>query len=101
MSEQVIRHRGADFDAHGDPIAGASTPLRARAVERRFGEEQRKLGRNSDIREYRVYFWPAVDLTDLDELTVRGDRCHIQVAQWNSPRTKRRATEVIARIGVG
>ncbi|WP_280335477.1 hypothetical protein [Nocardia wallacei] len=101
MSEDVIRHRGGGIDDDGNPVEGTDTPLTARAVAPGATAEYVDRGRNGETVEYSVYFYPAADLTNDDELTVRGDRFAIQVEQWRSPYTTRTGTVALCSTGKG
>ncbi|WP_041559729.1 hypothetical protein [Nocardia farcinica] len=101
MSETVIRHRGGGFDDNGDPIPYTDVDLRARAVAPGATAEYQDRGRNGQTVEMTVYFYPAVDLTGSDELTVRGERYLVQVEQWKSPRTRRTGTVALCSRGEG
>ncbi|WP_280393221.1 hypothetical protein [Nocardia wallacei] len=101
MSEQVIRHRGGGMDDDGNPVDSTDTPLAARAVAPGATAEYADRGRNGETVEYSVYFYPAADLRNDDELTVRGDRYAIQVEQWRSPYTTRTGTVALCSAGKG
>lgn len=101
MSETVIRHRGGGMDGDGNPIPSTDIPLEATAVAPGATAEYLDRGRNGQRVEYSVYFYPAVDLVNDDELTVRGDRYLMQVEQWRSPRTRRTGTVALCSRGEG
>lgn len=101
MSETVIRHRGGGIDSDGNPIPWADHPLEVRAVRPGATAEYIDRGRDGDRVEYSIYTTPAVDITNEDELTVRGQRCRVQVEDWRSPRTSRTGTVVLCSRGKG
>ncbi len=106
MSESVVRYRlatGGGVDANQDPVPATWTAsnLTARGVAPIRTERTEDVGRNGEILGYTLYFVPAIDIVDDDELTVRGDRCRIRVRQWRSAQTSRTGTEVVATIGRG
>lgn len=101
MSESVTRHRGGGFDSDGDPIVGSDVDLPANAVAPGATREYVARGRDGSNVAYSVFFVPAVDLVDGDELTVRGKRFAVQVEQWRSPRTSRSGTVAICTGGEG
>lgn len=97
----MIRHRGGGYDNDGNPIPSANEPLKANAVAPGATEEYLDRGRNGQRVEFSVYFQPAADLVNSDELTVRGDRYLVQVEQWRSPRTSRTGTVALCTRGEG
>lgn len=101
MSETVIRHRGGGMDDDGNPVPWEDDPIIARAVAPGATVEYLDRGRNGSRVECSVYFVPAVDLVNADELTVRGERYLVQVEQWRSPRTSRTGTVALCSAGVG
>ncbi|MEU1526359.1 hypothetical protein ABZ413_29600 [Nocardia rhamnosiphila] len=101
MSETVIRHRGGGMDGDGNPIPSTDDPLSARAVAPGATAEYVDRGRDGERVECTVYFYPAVDLGNSDELTVRGVRYRMQVEQWRSPYTSRTATVALCSAGRG
>ncbi len=101
MSETVIRWRGGGFDDNSDPIPWVDTALRASAVAPGATAEYQDRGRNGQRVSLSVYFYPAVDLTGADELTVRGERYLVQVEQWKSPRGRRTGTVALCSRGEG
>ncbi len=101
MSETVIRHRGGGMDDDGNPIPWVDAPLVVRAVAPGATVEYVDRGRNGDRVEYSVYSTPAVDITNDDELTVRGRRFLVQVEDWRSPYTGRTGTVVLCTSGEG
>lgn len=100
MSETVIRirHTPGGLDSNNDPLPSTTvrTELKANAVAPGASAANAKLGREGETVEYSVYFLPAVDLEDDDQLEVRGRRCNIRVIDWRSPRTTRRGLVIIA-----
>ena len=101
MSETVTRHRGGGLDDNGNEIPWVDAPLTARAVAPGAAPEYVDRGRDGDRVECTVYFYPAVDLGNADELTVRGDRYRVQVEQWRSPYTTRTGTVALCSAGKG
>ena len=106
MSEQVqrIRTSPGGWDDNGDPVDSTetTTPLTARAVAPGASITVQSLGRNGENIDYSVFFTTQVDLTDDDELIVRGNRCKIRVLEWHSAfSTGRRGMQVLASIGRG
>ena len=88
MSETVwrLRHEAPGVDENNDPIPGAvsRTPLRARAIAP--GASRRNIGltRSGESIELTVYFSPAPDLRDTDELEVRGQVFKVRTSEWRS-----------------
>lgn len=104
MSESVTRIRKPGYDSDDNPIDGpeASFTLTARAVAPGSSTSVESRGRDGEKIDYTVFFVPAVDLTDDDDLIVRGDRCKIRVLDWRSGYgTGRRGMQVLASIGRG
>ncbi|WP_280265347.1 hypothetical protein [Nocardia wallacei] len=101
MSETVTRHRGGGLDGDGNPIPYTDVPLTARAVAPGATAEYVERGRDGERVEVSVYFYPAADLNNNDELTVRGDRYRLQVEQWRSPYTTRSGTVALCSFGRG
>lgn len=100
--ELVTRHRGPMRDEDGKVIPAADVPLRARAVEPGTGSRVTRRAGNGQRVQCTVYFWPAVDLTNDDELTVRGTRYKLDVGEWRSAHgTGRSGTEVLCTSGKG
>ncbi|OHU38203.1 hypothetical protein [Mycobacteroides chelonae] len=87
MSEQVIRHRGGGRDENGKLTPATDTTLTAIAVapgsgsQSGQGHRQERARSGEDIART-VYFDPGTDLTNSDELTVRGNRFPIIVNDW-------------------
>ncbi|WP_306358847.1 MULTISPECIES: hypothetical protein [unclassified Nocardia] len=86
MSHTVIRHRGGGYDDDGNPIPTTDTELVALAVAPGASPAYLDRGRNGHTVSQSVYFRPAVDLTNTDELTVDGRRYQIEVQQWTPRR---------------
>ena len=82
MTEQVIRHRGAGRDENGQLIPATDVPLEAFAVAPGGGSEFVERSRDGETIAATVYFTTFVDLTNADELTVRGERFSIIVNDW-------------------
>lgn len=101
MSETVVRHRGGGMDDDGNPVPSTDSDLTARAVAPGAAPEYLDRGRDGERVECTVYFHPAVDLANTDELTVRGSRYRVQVEQWRSPYTSRTGTVALCSAGRG
>lgn len=106
MSEAVyrIRKTPGGLDAYNDPVPGTTTrtKLLAKAVAPGVSRRNARLARNGETIEYTVYFLPAVDLTNDDQLEVRGLICDVRILDWQSAfGTGRRGLEVAAVIGRG
>lgn len=101
MSETVIRHRGGGMDDNNNPVPWVDHPLEVRAVAPGATAEYIGRGRNGDRVEYSIFTTPAVDITNDDELTVRGRRFLVQVEDWRSPYTSRTGTVVLCSSGEG
>ncbi|WP_454199587.1 hypothetical protein [Nocardia sp. Marseille-Q1738] len=101
MTETVTRHRGGGFDNDGNPIPWANASLTARAVAPGATEEYKDRGRDGQRVDMSVYFLPAVDLGNDDELTVRGERYFLQVESWISPFSTRTGTVALCSRGEG
>ncbi|MGM5069818.1 hypothetical protein EU244_033890 [Rhodococcus qingshengii] len=106
MSETVIRIRRTPggLDDNNDPIQSSVTrvPLKAKAVmpgPTKFNASQARQG---ETIEHTVYFIPAPDLTNDDELEIRGLVCKVRILDWRSAfGTGRRGLEVLAVTGRG
>lgn len=101
MSETTIRHRGGGRDEDGKWVAGSNDALEAFAVAPGGGAEYGARGRSGEAVSAVVFFVPPVDLTNDDELTVRGTRYRIVVNAWRSPRTGRGGLEVLCSSAHG
>ncbi|MET9286499.1 hypothetical protein [Nocardia beijingensis] len=101
MSENVIRHRGGGLDDDGNPVPWGDTTLTVRAVAPGATAEYVDRGRDGDRVEFSIYHVPELDITNRDEVTVRGRRCRVQVEQWRSPHTGRTGTVVLCSSGEG
>lgn len=101
MSETVTRHRGGGFDSDNNPLPWVDTSLTVLAVAPGATAEYVDRGRDGDRVEYSIYHVPELDITNRDEVTVRGRRCRVQVEQWRSPRTSRTGTVVLCSSGEG
>lgn len=82
MSEQVIRHRGGGRDENGRLVEAVSSPLTAIGVAPGGQAERIERGRDGETVTCTVYFRKGTDLTNDDELTVRGERYRIIVNDW-------------------
>lgn len=101
MTEVVVRHRGGGRDEDGVVLPVVDAPLTAKAVEPQAGSRVTRRAGNGLRVQCVVYFVGAVDLTDDDELTVRGQRYQIDVCVWRSPWTSRQGVEVLCTRGEG
>ena len=106
MSETVYRIRYATpgFDDNGDPTPGGQTrtPLQARAIAPGASRRNVTVGRNGESTEHTVYFRPAVDLTNDDEIEIRGELYKVRTALWCSAYgTGRSGLEVFAVLDRG
>lgn len=106
MSEVVyrIRRSPGGLDRKNNPIPSTveRTPLRAKAVAPGASRRNARLARNGETIEHTVYFLPAVDLTNDDQLEIRGLVCNVRIMDWQSAfGTGRRGQEVLAVIGRG
>jgi len=101
MSEVVIRHRGGGRDEDGAWTTGEDVPLEATAIAPGGGGEYGARGRTGEQVSAVAFFVPPVDLTNDDELTVRGTRYRIVVNTWRSPRTGRGGLEVLCQSAHG
>lgn len=99
MSEQVIRHRGGGRDENGQWTAGSDVPLIAMEVAPAGGSKTVERAREGETIAYTVYFRVGVDLTNSDELTVRGERFSIIVNDWRAG--GRGGCEVLCTRGQG
>lgn len=87
MSEKVTRHRGGGRDENGQLVDAVSSTLTAIGVApgtyTTAGQADRiERGRDGETVICTVYFRPGTDLTNDDELTVRGERYRIIVNDW-------------------
>ncbi|WP_028477920.1 hypothetical protein [Nocardia sp. CNY236] len=101
MTEQVTRHRGGGYDSDGNQIPWDDTALAVWAVAPGTTAEYLDRGRDGDRVDYSIYHVPELDITNNDEVTVRGRRCRVQVEQWRSPHTSRTGTVVLCSSGEG
>ena len=96
MSESVTRHRFADSD---DPVADVDEPLTPLGVAPGATAEYAQKARDGARIAYSLYFLPAVDVLNTDEMTVRGTRFPVQVEQWSFNGVT--GTVVLCEGGVG
>lgn len=106
MSEIVwrVRKSPGGVDENNDPIPSTETrePLQAKAVAPGASKSFEAEARNGESIEHTVYFLPAPDLTNDDQLEVRGLLCNIRVLDWRSAfGTGRRGLEVAAILERG
>lgn len=106
MSETVIRIRKSPggLDRKNNPIPSTvqRTPLQAKAVAPGASRRNASLARRGETIEHTVYFLPAPDLTNDDQLEIRGLVCNVRVLDWQSAfGTGRRGLEVLAVTGRG
>lgn len=99
--ESVTRHRGGGRDEDGKLIASTSMLMDAFAVAPGAGHHLVQLGRDGEDIDCTVYFTDFADLTNADELTVRGKRYQIIVNEWRSPWTSYGGLEVLCTRGQG
>lgn len=105
MSEQVTRHRGAGRDENGKlTVAASSVPLTAIGVAPGGGSQSQvprapARARTGEDITYTVYFPAGTDVVNDDELTVRGQRYHIIVNDWQL--SGRGGLEVLCTRGQG
>lgn len=78
----VTRHRGGGRDENGQIAASTTTSLMAYAVAPGGGKDRTERLRTGEDIACTVYFPPGTDLTNADELTVRGQRFRIVVNDW-------------------
>jgi hypothetical protein len=83
VSEQVIRHRGGGRDENGQLIPASDVPLEAFGVAPGGGSQNVARLREGETIAATVYFTDFPDLTNADELTVRGERYSIIVNDWH------------------
>ncbi|RDI13452.1 hypothetical protein DEU38_13427 [Rhodococcus sp. AG1013] len=101
MSETVVRIRKSPggIDSNNDPIPSSveRTAMRVKAVSPGVSKRNSGVARNGETIEYTLYFTPAPDLTNDDEIEVRGLVCKARVLDWRSAfGTGRRGLEVLA-----
>lgn len=101
MSEVVwrIRRTATGRDENDDVIPGqvTRTRLRAAAVAPGASAANARLARDGETIEHSVYFLGAVDLTDADQLEIRGELYNIRTLDWRSAfGTGRRALVAMA-----
>ncbi|MGF7125016.1 hypothetical protein [Rhodococcus sp. BE178] len=106
MSETVYRIRTSPggLDSNNDPIPSTETrePLQAKAIAPGASRRNSSMARNGDSIQYTAYFMPAPDLTDDDQLEIRGLVCDVRILDWRSAfGTGRRGLEVLAVIERG
>jgi len=83
MSEQVTRHRGPTRDDDGKLVAATDTSLTAFEVAPGGSTRSSERARDDGlVIAHTVYFLEAVDLTNDDRLTVRGESWRIVVNEW-------------------
>ena len=81
--EAVTRLRGGGFDDDDKPRAPSTQTLYARKVAPSGGSHFTERGRDGKTVAYTLYFTAGVDLTNDDQLTVRGGTFHIIVNLWS------------------
>lgn len=105
MAEKVIRIRTTPggWDDYDNPIPSteSSLPIRTLGIQPGLSEELAELGRNGERIEFTVYLRRDADITNDDELIVRGDRFAVRVVDWKSPRTRRGGLVALASLGRG
>lgn len=105
MSETVIRVRSSapGRDDNDDPLPDTEpqTPLVARAVAPGNTLQARERARNGEDIDYAVYFTEPVDITDDDELIVRGNRGKVRVQEWRSAFSSRVGIQVNVTVDRG
>jgi hypothetical protein len=104
VSEKVQRVRATQYDENNDPIPGTGDPveLTAKGVAPGASVAVEGLGRNGEKVDFTVFFLGEVDLTDDDELIIRGRQYGIRVLDWRSGyNTGRRGLQVLASLGRG
>lgn len=85
MAEPVIRHRGQQRDENGQLTPGVDTPLETIAIAPGGGSEVAERLRDGETLACIVYFATGTDVTNSDELTVRGERFSVIVNDWRLP----------------
>ena len=106
MRETILRTRRSPggFDRYGDPIQSSSDTIRIQvaAIAPGSSREYAEHGRDGETIEHTLYFRRAVDISDGDEIEVRGRTYKARIAEWVSPYgTGRRATVVEATRETG
>lgn len=99
MAEQVTRHRGGYRDDDGKFVAGSDATLYAWSVAPGGSARYTERAREGLSVSFTVYFTRPVDLTNDDELTVRGERYQIIVNEWRKGQVDGR--EVLCTRGQG
>jgi hypothetical protein len=100
-SEAVIRHRGAVRDENGKLAADTPVTLLAFAVAPGGGSERGELSRSGEEIDCTVYLPVGTDITNSDELTVRGKRFQIIVNKWQIGSSVTGGMEVLCVRGQG
>lgn len=101
MSEVVwrIRRTPTGRDENDDVIPGTvtRTRLRAAAIAPGASSANARLARDGETIEHSIYFLGRVDLTNEDQIEVRGELYSIRVLDWRSAfGTGRRGLVVMA-----
>lgn len=105
MTETVtrVRYSATGFDDNDDPLTASETqtPMQARGVAPGDTLAKAEHARNGEQIDYAVYFTSSVDITDDDELIVRGDRGTVRVQEWRSPFSSRIGAQVNVMVRRG
>lgn len=105
MSEIVTRIRlsEAGFDDNNDPVPATETPtpLTARGVAPGNTLPVLERAHNGEEIDYAVYFTEPVDITDDDDLIVRGNRGTVRVKEWPSPFSSKVGVQVNVTVKRG
>ncbi|WP_027500810.1 hypothetical protein [Rhodococcus sp. UNC363MFTsu5.1] len=98
-----IRTTPGGWDSNLDPVPSteSSLPIRALGIEPGLSEELAEFGRDGERIEFTIYLRRGADITNGDELIVRGDRFAVRVVDWRSPRTRRGGLVALASLGRG
>nr|WP_046284622.1 head-tail adaptor protein [Mycobacterium sp. UM_NZ2] len=99
MSETVTRHRGGGRNENGQLVDATPSTLTAIGVAPGGGTERIERGHDGETVVCTVYFRMGTDLTNDDELTVRGQRYRIIVNDWRM--SGRGGLEVLCTRGHG
>lgn len=99
-----IRTTPGGRDEYGDPIPSTTErkTIAARAVAPGSSRAYIETGRDGSDVQFTLYFTRAVDITDDDEVEVRGSTYKARVADWRSAYgTGRRGTVIEATRRTG
>ncbi len=98
-----VRRSATGLDEDNNPVAAtdSTVPLIARGVAPGSTLATQEHARNGERIDFAVYFTAPVDITDEDELIVRGEQGKVRVQLWPAPSGSRVGTQVNVTVAHG